>query len=134
MKALVSSNEKSRAFRKYSDLLDDEILALLNYSFEMIRDDKERGTNSSRWNRPSLWSLQLIKEIRKPWQFSRNTRWTAALEEDRWADPLSLFEGRNYDNWHSINLLIIVSSLRRVPSPPAKITAFIYLFSHTKLD
>jgi hypothetical protein len=54
MKALVSSNEKSRAFRKYSDLLDDEILALLNYSFEMIRDDKERGTNSSRWNRPSL--------------------------------------------------------------------------------
>ncbi len=40
MKALVSSNEQSRAFRKYSDLLDDEILAHLNDSFEMAKEEE----------------------------------------------------------------------------------------------
>ena len=39
MKALVSSNEKSRAFREYSDLLYDEILAHLNDSFEMAKEE-----------------------------------------------------------------------------------------------
>ena len=35
MKMLINSNDKSRAFRKYFDFLDDEILAYLNDSFEM---------------------------------------------------------------------------------------------------
>ena len=39
MKALVSSNDKSRAFRKYWDLLDDEILAHLNGSVEMTKEE-----------------------------------------------------------------------------------------------
>ena len=39
MKSLVSSNDKARSFRKYSDLLDDEILAHLNESFEMRKEE-----------------------------------------------------------------------------------------------